>query len=61
MKKWNIAAVWQMYGTYDVYADTLEEAKNIAIDLPLPDDKDYLSDSFKIDDDGCHEINEEDE
>ena len=58
MKTWKIPVVWQEIGTVVVAADTLSEAIKIAEDnegvLPLPDDGEYKSDSWKVD---CYDEN----
>jgi hypothetical protein len=64
--KYKIAVVWTMAGTYEVEADSLEEAKEIAegSDPPcqkLPTDGEYVDDSFEIDEDRTSELNEDEE
>jgi len=49
-KVYKIPCVWQMWGMMEVEADSLEEAKRIAIeDAPLPTDGEYLEGSFELD------------
>lgn len=47
-----IPVIWEMWGLYKIEAETLEEAKKKSFDLPLPDNKEYIEDSFRIDEDG---------
>jgi hypothetical protein len=51
MKHWEVTAVWQMIGTYQITAETEEEAREMVHDdrFPLPNDGDYLMDSFEVD------------
>lgn len=51
MKYWEVAVVWQMYGTYQVAAETEEDAREIVYGsrFPLPDNGDYLVGSFEVD------------
>jgi hypothetical protein len=52
MKTYKIPISWESYKTYEVEAENLEKAIEIALKefLSEPDDN-YLSDSFDIDDD----------
>ena len=60
MRKFRIGCVWQLYGHIEVEAETEEEAKEkaslIAETCPLPDDGEYLEDSFVIDADNIEEV-----
>lgn len=51
-----VPVVYSMYGRVEIEADSperaLEIAENSINDLPLPNDADYLEDSFEIDSDG---------
>lgn len=53
MKTFKIPVSWEVYGTVEIEANSVEEALQIAIDtqddLPLPTDGDYIDGSFKID------------
>ena len=55
-KEWKVPVVWQMMGYMRVPAPTAEEAlkraQMLAKDCPLPDDGQYLDDSFEIDREG---------
>lgn len=53
MRTWKLPATWQMWGTLHIDAETLEEAKEIALrpETSLPHDREYLDDSFKLEDD----------
>ena len=48
-KQFKIDCTWSMYGTYYITADSEDDARQIAKELPLPDDGYYLDDSFVID------------
>lgn len=50
MKTWKIPVTWEMYGTVEIKANTLEEAFELAEDdsIPLPDG-DYVNASWKVD------------
>lgn len=48
-KKYNVTVVWSMMGSYDILADSKEEAVEIALDAPLPHTGEYLEGSFEID------------
>lgn len=52
MKTFKIPVTWEMYGHYNIKAESLEEAKKKAVDsdLPLPENCDYVSESIKLDD-----------
>lgn len=53
MKVWTIPVIWEMVGTVEVAANTLEEAVHIAQDgldvLPIPDNGEFLSGSWDVD------------
>lgn len=70
MKTWKIPCVWQMYGYLKIEANTLEEAIEKAYDADqgLPDDGDYIDNSFEVDEDlsveeirNLHNNNQKDE
>lgn len=48
MKTWTVEVSWTMIGAYTIQADTEEEVREKANDLPLPDGT-YLDSSFVID------------
>jgi hypothetical protein len=48
-KHWRVSCVWQEMGDYFIEADTEEEARQIALDEPLPKTSSYVDDSFEID------------
>lgn len=52
MKTWKIPVTWEVCGSVEVEANTLEEAIDIARDeggaLPLPDEYDYVNDSWRV-------------
>lgn len=51
-KVYRIPCVWQVIGTMEIEAESLEEAKRIAIEeAELPEKIDYLEDSFELDED----------
>jgi hypothetical protein len=47
--QYKIPVIWSMIGTQIVEADSLEEAIELAEDLPLPKDGDYIEGSFEVD------------
>lgn len=53
MKTWKIPIVWSMMGYIKVEADTLAEAIEIAKDedgiIPIPDNGEYLEESWEVD------------
>lgn len=58
MKKFKIPVSWEMYGYVEVEAKTAEKALEKALTIeneltgfPLPDNGEYIDDSFKIDED----------
>mgnify|MGYP004538743297 CR=1 FL=1 len=52
MKAWKIPVEWAMAGIIEVKAETLAKAIQIAKDeeelIPLPDDGEYIDDSWKL-------------
>lgn len=63
MKTWKIPVSWEMYGTKEIEADSLEEAikifDNDNEEYGLPNDGEYLDDSYKRDDfNSCKQLNE---
>lgn len=49
MKEFTFEVNWALAGTMTIEANTLEEAlKKAYCDEPLPEDTDYLSDSFRV-------------
>lgn len=58
MKTWKIPCIWQMYGYLEIEANTLEEAIKKAYDADrgLPDDGDYIENSFEVDNLNIDEI-----
>lgn len=51
MKSYSIPIAWESYKTFDVEADSLQEATEIALKQFLAEpDENYLDDSFSIDD-----------
>jgi len=61
MKTFTIPVSYMMYGTYEIEADSFEEAKEKILDsnTPLPDNASYLEDSLEVDEDVYHEIYEQ--
>jgi hypothetical protein len=49
MAKFKVPVVWQMAGYVTVEADDAEEASELAVFEGVPDDGDYISDSFSVD------------
>ena len=60
-KYYEIPCTWEVYGTLEVEADSLEEAIELAErdDSPMPDESDYVDGSFQIDRDIAEEINKD--
>ncbi len=71
MKTWRIPVVWSEMGTVNIVAGSLAEAMKIAKDeegtIPLPDNGQYLDESWELatDDEAlireCYNGNQEDE
>jgi hypothetical protein len=60
-KYYEIPCTWEVYGTIEIEADSLEEAIELAErdDSPMPDDSDYVDGSFQVDRDIAEEINKD--
>ena len=60
-KYYEIPCTWEVYGTLEVEADSLEEAIELAErdDSPMPDESDYVDGSFQVDRDIAEEINKD--
>ena len=60
-KYYEIPCAWEVYGTVEVSADSLEEAieKVEADDFPLPSNFNYVDGSFEVDRDVVEEMNNE--
>ena len=58
--EYRIGCLWQMYGHIKVRARNMEEArkaaKKLAETCPLPDDGEYLDDSFELDEENIEEV-----
>ena len=56
MKTYLVPVVYSMYGRIEIDAESAEDAimiaENSIDELPLPQDADYLEDSFEIDSEG---------
>lgn len=54
MKTFKIPVVYQMWGTYTIKAENIEEAKQKVFDpgIGLPDNASYIDDSLQIDEEG---------
>jgi hypothetical protein len=53
MKTYKINVVWQMYGSVEVEANSLEEAvKEVDDGVSLPDNGEYIDGSFEVDVEG---------
>lgn len=48
-KKFKIPVTWEVFGEMEIEAENLEEAYDIARESPLPEDGEYISESFQID------------
>ena len=51
MKTYKIPVSWSMYGEIEVQAENIEDAILEAEDAPLPDNGEYMSGSFMVDED----------
>jgi len=62
-KYYEIPCTWEVYGTLEIEADSLEEAIELAErdDSPMPDDSDYVDGSFQVERDIAEEINKDEE
>ncbi len=51
MKTYKIPVVWQMMGTVEVQAESLDDAVEKVLDtsVPLPEDGEYIEGSFEVD------------
>ena len=60
-KYYEIPCSWEVYGTMEVEANSLEEAIELAErdDSPMPDASDYVDGSFEVDRDVAEEINKD--
>jgi hypothetical protein len=56
-KIFKIQVVWQVTGTLEIEADSLEDAIELAYEKDLPKRSEYVDDSFKIDKDSTNEFN----
>lgn len=56
MNTYKIPCTWTMYGTYEIEASDIEEAAEKARHLPLPENAEYIEDSFNVDTDLAHEL-----
>ncbi len=56
MNTYKIPCTWTMYGTYEIEASNIEEAAEKARHLPLPENAEYIEDSFNVDTDLIHEL-----
>ena len=59
MKTYKIPVFWHMIATVEVEAESLDEAMQIVENNPLPDNGEYLGDSFEVDADYAATLNEE--
>ena len=49
MKTWRIPVVWNVFGEYEIEADTLKEAVEKAYNkTSFPEDREYINDSFTV-------------
>ena len=60
-KYYEIPCTWEVYGTIEIEADSLEEAIELAErdDSPMPDESDYVDGCFQVDRDIAEEINKD--
>jgi len=58
-KIYKIPVTWEVYGTVEIEADSLDEAIEIALidpSIPLPKESDYVDDSWTVGDREVAEI-----
>ena len=60
-KYYEIPCTWEVYGTLEVEANSLDEAIELAErdDSPMPDESDYVDGTFQVDRDIAEEINKD--
>lgn len=56
--KFTVPVIWEMYGQHIVEAETIEQAKEIALSKGCPDGN-YIGASLTIDEEGLYIYNEE--
>ena len=61
MKTYKVAVEWTMTKTLMIAADDLDEAMELAQDKDLPDDGEYLDESFTVNAELSEEINSQDD
>ena len=59
MKTYKIPVFWQMIATVEVEAESLNEAMQIVDNNPLPENGEYVGDSFEVDAMLAVDMNEE--
>lgn len=59
MKTYKIPVFWQMIATVEVEAESLNEAMRIVDNNPLPENGEYVGDSFEVDAMLAVDMNEE--
>jgi 3-phosphoglycerate kinase len=61
MKTWKIPVTWEVYGTVEIEAETLDEAIKIfdetEDEISLPTDSEYVDASFKREDEEIIQLN----
>lgn len=57
---YRIPVIWEMFGVYDIEAESLEEAKAKVFEMntPLPENPQYIDESMFIDEEGLYMYNE---
>lgn len=50
-QEFDVAVTWMMSGTYHIRASSIEDAILKVQELPLPDNGEYIQDSFQVDED----------
>lgn len=56
MKTWIVPVEWTMRALVKIKADTLEQAIDEALTIPLPENGYYVDDSFQIGEDSTEDI-----
>ena len=55
VKKYRIPVIWEVMGYVEVKAVNIDEANELAMEAPLPEDSDYIEGSFNVDYDRAYE------
>jgi len=56
---YKIPCDWMMYGLYEIEAESLGKAIEIAYEKGRPKNQEYISDSFRVEEDNLEDVNED--